>query len=285
VLAAASLRIVIYWLPVLPFVPRTSADLKFSVIDEVGEPLVCTGWGMPNPRFNPYGEYPRIVADVPTYLAILRREHLPPTPLTNDQIVAVYRDWLKVNAVRLDWRGGYYDFAMFPGPSPSEGLRQEMVGKVDLFGRVYDVHQGEGLGACPICLTGNSPIATPTGPVAVSRIEVGMHVWSASPAGLRIDAVVVKTASRLDAPGSEVLHVALADGREITASPPHRIADGRAIGGLRVGDRIDGVSITRIDVVDDSLGRTYDLLPSGPTGEYWVDGILVQTTLSNSARS
>jgi len=84
---------------------------------------------MPNPRFNPYGEYPRIVADVPTYLAILRREHLPPTPLTNDQIVAVYRDWLKVNAVRLDWRGGYYDFTMFPAPALPKGCARKWLAR------------------------------------------------------------------------------------------------------------------------------------------------------------
>ncbi len=279
------MTIAIYVLPVLPFVPRTSADLKFSVIDRVGEPLVCTGWGMPNPRFNPYGEYPRIVADVPTYLAILRREHLPPTPLASYQIVVVYQDWLKLSAVRLDWRGGYYDFEMFPGTGPSAGLRTEKVGKVDLFGRVADVHDGSGLGACPICLIGNSPIATPTGAVAVSRITVGMHVWSAAPDGRRVDAVVVATRSRLDAPGSELVHIALADGREITASPAHRLGDGRPLGTLKRGDQIDGVPITSVKAVEDSLGRTYDLLPSGETGTYWVDGILVQSTLGNRSAS
>ena len=34
--------------------------------------------------------------------------------------------------------------------------------------------------------------------------------------------------------------------------------------------------------VDDSLGFTYDLLPSGATGDYWVDGILVRSTLGAS---
>src|SRR6476646_7118181 len=106
----------IYVVPVLPFVPRSIADLKFAVIDNVGEPLVCTGWGNPNPRFDPYGEYPHIVSDVPTYAAILRREHLPPAPLTNDQLVAVYRDWLRLSSVRLEWDGTAYSFHLFPGP-------------------------------------------------------------------------------------------------------------------------------------------------------------------------
>jgi hypothetical protein len=270
----------IYIVPILPFVPRSEADLKYSVIDSVGEPLVCTGWGIPNPRFNPYTEYPRIVSDVPTYSAIIRRQHLPPLPLTNDQIVAVYRDWLKLSSVRLHWQGGLYDFEMFPGPSPSEALRHEMVGKVDVLGHVYGVHQGPGLGGCPICLAAESVISTPTGPFGVSNIHPGMHVWSVAPDGRKVDAIVLKTAIRVAAPGSELVHILLVDGRELTASAPHELADGRSIGSLQAGDRVQGSLVVRIDVFDDSFGRTYDLLPSGITGEYWADGILLRSTLA-----
>ena len=269
----------LYVVPILPFVPRSVADLKFSVIDNVGEPLVCTGWGMPNPRSNPYGEYPHIVSDLPTYSAIIRREHLPPTPLNDDQVVAVYRDWLKLNAVRLERDGAVYRFDMFPGPTPSGALRNELVGKVDLLGHVYEVHQGPGLGACPICLAADSLISTPTGPVFVSKIAVGMQVWSASHDGRPIVAVVLKMTSRLDAPGSEMIHVVLADGRQLTASAPHEIADGRSLGSLTVSDQIDGVTITALEVVGASSGHTYDLLPSGETGEYWANGILMRSTL------
>jgi len=276
------LGVAIYVVPVLPFVPRSVADLKFSVIDTVGEPLVCTGWGIPNPDFNPYGEYPRIVSDAPTYAAIIRHERLAPVPLTNDQIIAVYRDWLKLNAVRLSWDGSGYDFAMFPGPTPSEALRNEMVGKVDVLGHVRDVHQSSAMGACPICLAASSVISTPSGPIPVSKIAVGMHVWSADADGRLVDAVVVETTSRLAAPGSELIRVVLADGRQITASAPHEIADGRPLGILSVGDEIDGVAVTRLDRVDGSFGFTYDLLPSGATGEYWADGILMRSTLSTT---
>lgn len=269
-----------YVVPVLPFVPHSAADLKFSVIDSVGEPLVCTGWGMPNPPFNPYGEFPRIASDLPTYSAILRREHLPPMILSNSQIVLVYGDWLKLNAVQLTWDGGEYDFAMFPGPRASGVMRNEMAGKVDRFGHVYDVHQTSDIGGCPICLSPDSLIATPTGPMAVSKIEVGMHVWSVDGDGRRVDAVVSQTARRLAAPGSDLIRVVLGDGREVVASPPHQLADGRRVGGLDVGDQIDGAVISRIETVDDSFGFTFDVLPSGATGEYWVNGILMRSTLS-----
>jgi len=282
VLVVIAWTLAIYVVPVLPFVPRSTADLKYSVIDKVGNPLVCTGWGMPNPTFAPYQEYPHIVADVPTYLAILRRMHLPTSPLTSDQIVTVYREWLKLNAVQLQRQGGNYDFEMFPGlGGASETLRNEMLGSVDSFGHVSNVHQGSGIGACPICLAGNSPISTPTGPLAVSVIRTGMHVWSPGTDGHLDDVVVLETIRRLDAPGSQLIYLVLADGRELTASPPHKIGDGRILSSLKIGDQVDGSRIANIGLVPDLLGYTYDLLPSGATGEYFVDGILVQSTLSH----
>src|SRR5436190_1512551 len=135
-LVALVLATAIYIVPGLPGVPRSPAELKFAVIAEVGGPLVCTGWGLPNPAFSPYSEYPRIVSNLPTYLAILRHTKLPPGPLTDDQIVTVYRAWLNLEAVQLNWRGAYYDFREFPGPGPSSTLVNDTVGKVDLFGRL-----------------------------------------------------------------------------------------------------------------------------------------------------
>ena len=278
-LVALVLAAAIYIVPGLPGVPRSPAELKFAVIAEVGGPLVCTGWGLPNPAFSPYSEYPRIVSNLPTYLAILRHTKLPPGPLTNDQIITVYRAWLNLEAVQLNWRGAYYDFREFPGPGPSSALVNDTVGKVDLFGRVYDVHEGPEMSACPICLPGAARVATPDGPVPVAQIKEGMRVWSVDGQGRRLAAVVIQTVVRNDAPGSRLVRIVLVDGRELTASPPHRLADGRALGSLRPGDQIDGARVLRVDAVSDSGGRTYDLLPSGETGEYWADGILLQSTL------
>jgi hypothetical protein len=119
--------------------------------------------------------------------------------------------------------------------------------------------------------------------VAVAGLRVGAHVWTAAPDGRQADAVVIATRSRLDAPGSTLIHLVLADGRQLTASPPHQLADGRVLASLKVGDHVDGVEITRVEAVQDVLGRTFDLLPSGPTGEYWADGILLRSTLQPSA--
>jgi hypothetical protein len=138
----------LYTLGAIPFLPRSVADVKYSVIDDVGSPLVCTGWGQGNPPFRPVQTYPAIVADVPTYVAILRRLHLPGV-LTPDQVLSVYREWLRLAAIRLDRHGALYDFAMWPGRASSPAaLRNEVVGKVDLYGDVSHVHTGTAMGAC-----------------------------------------------------------------------------------------------------------------------------------------
>src|SRR5437667_377859 len=72
----------------------------------------------------------------------------------------------------------------------------------------------------------------------------------------------------------------LADGRELLVAPGHKTADGRPVGTLRAGDRLDGSTINRLELVPYAGGRTYDLLPAGATGHYWANGILLSSTLS-----
>jgi hypothetical protein len=46
-----------------------------------------------------------------------------------------------------------------------------------------------------------------------------------------------------------------------------------------VGDRFDGTTVTGVALLPYS-GVTYDLLPSGPTGTYYADGVLLGSSLS-----
>jgi hypothetical protein len=77
-----------------------------------------------------------------------------------------------------------------------------------------------------------------------------------------------------------MIHLVLADGRELLASPGHKTADGRELGSLAVGDALDGSTIVRWELVPYAAGRTYDLLPAGATGAYWANGILLSSTLA-----
>ena len=69
------------------------------------------------------------------------------------------------------------------------------------------------------------------------------------------------------------------DGRELFASPGHPTADGRSVGNLAPGDLYDGASIVSAERVLYGEEATYDILPSGETGFYWANGVLLGSTL------
>jgi hypothetical protein len=76
-----------------------------------------------------------------------------------------------------------------------------------------------------------------------------------------------------------MVHLVLGDGRELFASPGHPLADGRLLGSIAVGDRVDGAVVTGAGRTPYRSDTTFDLLPSGPTGTYWADGIPLGSTL------
>ena len=79
-----------------------------------------------------------------------------------------------------------------------------------------------------------------------------------------------------------MVHLKLTDGRELLASPGHRTGDGRALGALAFGDQLDGSTLTLWELIPYAGDRTYDLLPNGPSGAYWANGILLSSTLSSA---
>ena len=137
---------------------------------------------------------------------------------------------------------------------------------------------------CPICLAAATLISTPAGSMRVADIEPGMLVWTAGADGARIAAPVLEVGSIEVPAGHQMVHLVLADGREVLASPGHRTADGRQLGSLAAGDHLDGSTITGWELVPYSGDRTYDLLPAGETGTYWANGILLSSTLHGLAR-
>ncbi len=139
-----------------------------------------------------------------------------------------------------------------------------------------------GMPNCPICLAAATLIATPGGEVRVTEIKAGMVVWTAAADGTRIAAPVVEVGSISVPSGHVMVHLRLADGRELLASPGHRSADGRPLGSLGLGDELDGSKITLWELVPYAGSRTYDLLPAGATGTYWANGILLSSTLAPS---
>ena len=79
-----------------------------------------------------------------------------------------------------------------------------------------------------------------------------------------------------------MIDLVLDDGRSLTASPGHPLADGRALEELVIGEIMDGARVVSAKRVTYQETHTYDVLPQGSTGLYWANEILIASTLSKS---
>jgi hypothetical protein len=265
--------------------PLGVTQLKFAVIDAVGAPVYC------DPDFYPLAreggeqasaiaKYPVIRADSEVYATIVAHEHLPSGDLTDAEKLVLYRAWKLLNALTLTQSGSDYSFQYRVLSKTGTASYLMVSGMVRVDG-VLTVSSRTPTGAppCPICLAAATLISTPTGNVRVTEIKPGMIVWTAGADGTRIAAPVLEVGNIQVPAGHLMVHLVLADGRELLASPGHRAADGRQLGLLARGDSLDGSTITTWELVPYAGDRTYDLLPGGPTGSYWADGILLSSTL------
>ncbi len=134
-------------------------------------------------------------------------------------------------------------------------------------------------GGCPICLAGNTLIETPVRLVPAKDFQAGMSVWTRDKTGHRVSGLVTKTSRVQVPPTHQMVHLVLGDGRELFASPGHPTMNGRTIGDLAPGDVYNGGSVAGTQRVPYSESATYDILPSGDTGLYWANGILVGSSL------
>lgn len=131
----------------------------------------------------------------------------------------------------------------------------------------------------PVCLSSNTKIATPVGEILVKNLRIGMKVWTLNKRGERVPAPIVRLSGTSVPVTHKMVHVSLADGREVWVSPGHPISDGRHIEELRIGDLLDRYVITGTELVDYWDLKTYDLLPAGDTRIYWANGIPLMSTL------
>ena len=225
--------------------------------------------------------FPEIQADADTFAAILERLGLSGTSdFTADQKLAIYREWKRLNAVVLTPVGdrAAFDLVTETDPGLGEGVRSR--GTIDLRGAIaIEASEPTFLVGCPICLSRGTLIATPSGPVAVERLTAGDPVWTLDVSGRRVAGTVAVVGRAAVPLGHQVIDLLLDDGRMELASPGHPLADGRRIGEVGVGDLVDGARVVSAVVLDYDQPFTYDVLPSGATGLYWANGILLGSTL------
>ncbi|HET9436148.1 MAG TPA: Hint domain-containing protein, partial [Candidatus Limnocylindrales bacterium] len=225
--------------------------------------------------------WPEVVADAEAFAALTAVFDLDPAAITDAQQLDVYRAWKVLNAIALDPIGNdtyRFDYLAQPPAGGQSGTRS--AGTIDAAGTVAIEQQAEaGEPMCPICLALGTGIDTPAGRVAVERLRIGDTVWTLDANRNRVLGAVIATGSTAAPAGHRVVRLVLADGRTVTASPGHPLGDGRALGDLRVGDPVDGSVVVSAHLEAYAASRTFDIVVSGATGTYLVDGIPLASTL------
>ena len=262
------------------------AELRYRLIDRFGPRWYC------DPDFYPVARadeadlaiqrFPEVRADQEAFAAILAHLGLSSSgDFTAEQKLTIYRAWKQLHATILDPIGNAtyrFDYLATPAAGSSQGLRT--AGTIDDRGRITIEQQvPAGQPPCPICLARGTWIATIDGAVPVEDIRIGMRIWSADHAGRPIAAVVVRVGRVAVGPWHRIVRLVLDDGRTVRASPDHPLVDGRPLGTIRAGDRVDGATVVQAVQEPYDGGETFDILPSGPTGAYWADGVLLGSTL------
>ena len=263
--------------------PLPPVELKYRLIAQLGPLWYCDPDSYPVGRqVTPAYISTRLseiaAVDPQIYQAILAHYHLTP-PLTQQQEQQVYSDYKVLVAFQLVRDGDRYDFA-YPVKKGSGWESTLVRGTIDKTGSIVIQSKTAYSRPCPICLAAWTTIDTPNGPILITKLQPGMPVWTADQHGQRQAAVVLQVGSMVAPAGHEVIHLVQADGREVWASPGHPVPDGRHMADLVPGDVLGGSRVLRADPVP-YVGRTYDLLPSGPTGVYFANGVPLVSTLAN----
>jgi hypothetical protein len=224
---------------------------------------------------------PEIQGDAATFQAILAHLHLANgASLTAAQKLAVYRTWKQVNAIQLQQVGDSYRFDIVVRRDPAQSQGERIGGTIAQDGTAtVEQRAPAGPPNCPICLARGTLIDTPGGPVPVESLHAGMSVWTLEASGTRIEGVIEEVGSTPVPPTHQVVHLVLNGGRQVWVSPGHPLPDGRLVGQLRPGDEVDGGVVVSAELVPYLGGATFDLLPSGSTGDYWANGIRLASTL------
>ena len=269
-------------IPTLPASSFSSTELKYKVLAQFPDFFFC------DPDFYPVARedemspalqrFPELQANQEEFQAILNHNGLSgSTSFTDDQKLTIYREHKKLNAITFELMGDQYQFQIQTG---SEGQQGEVIkGTIDGNGSIDVQERDPGFPSCPICLAAGSLIDTPNGAVAVENVEIGDSVWTMNEAGKHVIGTVLEVGSVRVPSTHQVIHILLSDGRELWASPGHPTADHRILADLKTGDVLDGAHIILMERLPYKGVATYDLLPSGATGFYWANGLLMGSTL------
>lgn len=270
-------------IPTLPSSSLSPTELKYRVLGQFPDFFFC------DPDFYPIARedemvlaqqrFPELQSNQEEFQAILSHNNLAGTEsFTDEQKLLIYRDHKKLNAVFFEVAGDRYQFQIQTGAEGQQGFF--ITGTIDAQGSIEIQNQESSFPSCPICLAVGTLIDTPRGAVAVETLSIGDSIWTMNEAGKRVSGRIERLGNVKVLATHHVTHLILSDGRELYASPGHPTADGPALGDLNLGDLLDGAHVILIENLPYKGIATYDLLPSGDTGFYWANGILMGSTLA-----
>jgi hypothetical protein len=261
------------------------AELKYTLLREYPNLFFCDPDFYPVPQADEADlareRFPQLQADPGEFSVILAHNGLSRlTTFTDAQKLLIYREHKKLAGIWFTLSGDKYQFELRTRDATQGYLIR---GLIDGRGAITEQERQSGfyITTCPKCLAAWTHISTPQGSVAVEDLKVGDLVWTIDATGARLAAPILKVIRVPVSANHPMVHVGLADGRELWASLGHPLIDGQALGNLNLGDWLDGARITQFDLVPYDQPATYDLLPSGGTGFYWANDILLGSTLAN----
>jgi hypothetical protein len=285
------------------------AELKYRLLDKYPDFFFCDWDFFPvesgDEQELALARFPEIQKKTETYRSILKHTKLKRgANLSDSQKLTIYREFKKLNALILEPSGKVYKFRL----GVPTGEKRQIPAELGDRSYIWETYRKMGDGliiegtitkmgkitvrdsypkrlSCPRCLAINTLIDTPSGPIAVQDLRVDMSVWTIDMAGQRVAARLVQ-AARVPVPTThQMIHLRLDDGREVFASPGHPTADGRTLAQLHRGDALDDAHVLSVERIRYAGDYTYDILPSGGTGVYWANGILLGSTLHRYAAS
>ena len=257
-------------------------ELKYRVLDQFPDFFFC------DPDFYPIAvadeadlarqHFPELQANQEEFQVILDHNGLGGlSSFTDEQKLLIYREHKKLAAINFELQQNKYNFQLQTGSEGQQGF--VIMGTIDGGGAIDIQQRVPSFPSCPICLSENTFIDTPQGMIAVQDLRLGDLVWTMSATGERLPTAILKTVHVVVPANHQIVHVVLDDGRELWASPGHPTTDGQKLGDLKPGDLLDGARVILLERLPYQGTATYDILPSGSTGFYWANGILMGSTL------
>lgn len=260
-------------------------ELRYRLITYFGKPFFC------DPDFYPVARedeeisatrhFPELRADTGAFETILA--HLDMTvkmTYSSEEQLRIWREYKMLRAIRFtpgrEEADGSYGFSIrIAEKNTYEG--ETITGVIQENGGISIRGREPANTTCPICLAGATRIETPTGSTAIRDIRVGDTVFSIHSTGVRTSARVIRI-GRTPVSHHRVVHLELADGRELFVSPGHSLVDGRHVGNLRAGDALDGSIVRMTEFIPYEEPFTYDILLEGGAA-YSANGIPLHSTL------